>query len=464
MESLLMLTVVLLLVHAVSSLVRTALARRRHSRCYLLDYVCHRPCDDRKVSSDTVGRVVTRNKRLGVPEYRFLLRVIVGSGIGEESYCPRNILECREDSPTHQDALDEMDALFDEAIAELFLRSGFAPRDVDVLVVNVSLFAPTPSLASRIVRRFGMRENVAEYNLSGMGCSASLISLDLARRALRTRPASLALVVSSESIAPSWYSGKDKSMMMGNCLFRSGGSAVLLTNNPSLRGRAKMVLRHLVRTNTCADDEAHTCALQREDEDGHVGISLSKDLPKAAVRALTLNLRRLAPRVLPVSELLRFAAQYVSSNILSQSPVQAKADGRLPEVNFKTGVEHYCLHPGGAAVVKAVKERLGLDADDVEPALMTLCRWGNTSASSLWYVMSYMEAKGRLKKGDRALMLTFGSGFKCNSCVWEVTGDMADKGAWADCIDEYPPPPEGTTTNPYMDKYSWVNQVDALVL
>ncbi|KAI4973697.1 hypothetical protein ZWY2020_041478 [Hordeum vulgare] len=192
-----------------------------------------------------------------------------------------------------------MDALFDEAIAELFLRSGFAPRDVDVLVVNVSLFAPAPSLASRIVRRFGMREDVAEYNLSGMGCSASLISLDLARRALRTRPASLALVVSSESIAPSWYSGKDKSMMMGNCLFRSGGSAVLLTNNPSLRGRAKMVLRHLVRTNTCADDEAHTCALQREDEDGHVGISLSKDLPKAAVRALTLNLRRLARRVLP---------------------------------------------------------------------------------------------------------------------------------------------------------------------
>ncbi|KAF6997520.1 hypothetical protein CFC21_013734 [Triticum aestivum] len=454
MEPLLLLTV-LLLAHAVACMVCTAVARRRRSRCYLVDYACHKPSDDRKVSTEMAGRVIERNNLLGLPDYRFLLRVIVRSGIGEESYCPRNILECREHAPTHRDALDEMDAFFDDAIAELFRRSGFGPRDVDVLVVNVCMFSPAPSLACRIVHRFGMREDVAAYNLSGMGCSAGLISLDLARNVLRTRPTSLALVVSSESIAPNWYTGADRSMMLGNCLFRCGGSAVLLTNDPSLRGRAKMVLRHLVRTNTAADDEAHTCALQREDGNGRVGISLSKALPKAAVRALTLNLRRLAPRVLPVSEIMRFAARHASKKLLSRMHVNT--DGRPgPMINLKTGVEHFCVHPGGAKVIEAVKHSLGLHADDVEPSQMTLHRWGNTSASSLWYVLSYMEAKGRLKRGDRALMLTFGSGFKCNSCLWEVTGYMADKGAWADCIDEYP---SEIITNPYLDKYSWVNEV-----
>jgi 3-ketoacyl-CoA synthase len=352
------------------------------------------------------GNVIQRNHPLGLPEYRFLLRVIVRSGIGEESYCPRNILEGREDTPTHQDALDEMDTFFDAAIAKLFLKTGCGPRDVDVLVVNVCMFSPVPSLASRIVSRFGMREDVAAFNLSGMGCSAGLISLDLARNALRTRPMSVALVVSSESIAPNWYTGTDRSMMLGNCLFRCGGSAALLTNDPSLGRRAKMALRHLVRENIAGDEEAHTCALQRDDGDGRVGISLSKALPKAAARALSLNLGRLAPRILPVSELARFAAGNMGKKLLSR--------GSAPKINFKTGVEHFCIHPGGTAVVEGVKVSLGLDADDVEPARMTLHRWGNTSASSLWYVLSYMEAKQRLKRGDRVLMLTFGSGFKCN--------------------------------------------------
>ncbi|XP_040378284.1 3-ketoacyl-CoA synthase 12-like [Oryza brachyantha] len=455
---LLALVTVLLLAHAVAYLAWTAAARRRQSRCYLIDYVCHKPADDRKVSTETAGAVIERSKRLGLPEYRFLLRVIVRSGIGEETYGPRNVLDGREDAPTHADALEEMEAFFGSSIDELFAKTGFGPRDVDVLVVNVSMFSPDPSLASMIVRRYGMREDVAAYSLAGMGCSAGLISLDLARNALATRPRALALVVSTESIAPNWYTGTDKSMMLANCLFRSGGSAVLVTNDPALRGRAKMELSCLVRANIAANDDAHACAIQREDADGSVGISLSKALPKAAVRAFAVNLRRLAPRVLPVTELARFSAQLIRKRLLphaAAATTTTKNDG--PKINFRTGVDHFCLHPGGTAVIEAVKRSLGLDDDDVEPARMTLHRWGNTSASSLWYVLSYMEAKGRLKRGDKVLMVTFGSGFKCNSCVWEVTGDMADKGVWADCIDAYPPE---NMANPYLEKYSWINDVD----
>lgn len=44
-----------------------------------------------------------------------------------------------------------------------------------------SLFSPTPSLCSMVSHKFGMRSDARTYNLSGMGCSAGVISLDLAK-------------------------------------------------------------------------------------------------------------------------------------------------------------------------------------------------------------------------------------------------------------------------------------------
>ncbi|OEL18495.1 3-ketoacyl-CoA synthase 12 [Dichanthelium oligosanthes] len=451
MELLALLTV-LLLAHAAAYLAWQAVSRRRRACCYLLDYACHKPSDDRKVTTEMAGAVIERNKRLGFSEYRFLLKVIVNSGIGEHTYCPRNVLEGREERPTLDDALEEMDDFFADAVAGVLARTGVAARDVDLVVLNVGSFSPEPSLVSRIVRRFGMREDVMAYNLSGMGCSAGLIAVDLARNVMLTRPRTMALVVTSESCAPNWYVGTDKSMMLGNCLFRCGGAAALLTNDPAFRSRAKMELRCLVRANIGAHDDAHAAAVHREDADGRLGVSLSKALPKAAVRAFTENLQRLAPRILPARELARFASRRLLRKLLRRKA--AKGEG--PKIDFKTGVDHFCLHPGGTAVIEAVRKSLGLIAYDVEPARMTLHRWGNTSASSLWYVLSYMEAKRRLKRGDRVLMVTFGSGFKCNSCYWEVSRDLGDAGAWEDCIDEYPPE---TLVNPYMDKFGWVNDI-----
>ncbi|CAO2199054.1 unnamed protein product [Urochloa humidicola] len=211
-----------------------------------------------------------------------------------------------------------------------------------------------------------------------------------------------------------------------------------------------MELRGVVRATVAADDGAHAAIVQREDGEGRVGISLSRSLPEVAVRAFAANMRRLAPRILPATELARIAAAVACRKLLLLRRGGGGDGGYNYKLNFKAGAEHFCLHPGGVAVIEAVRRGMELEERDVEPSRMALHRWGNTSASSVWYVLSYMEAKGRLKKGDRVLMVAFGSGFKCNSCVWKVTGDMADKGAWADCVDSYPPK---SLANPYVDMY-----------
>ena len=65
-----------------------------------------------------------------------------------------------------------------------------------------------------------MRSDIRSYNLAGMGCSAGLIAIDLAKHLLASRPGSLAMVVSTENITPNLYMGNQRSMQLQNTLFR----------------------------------------------------------------------------------------------------------------------------------------------------------------------------------------------------------------------------------------------------
>ena len=55
---------------------------------------------------------------------------------------------------------------------------------LDILLVSCSCFGPTPSLAAMVVNRFDMKESTLTYNLGGMGCSSSVIAVDLAKHLL----------------------------------------------------------------------------------------------------------------------------------------------------------------------------------------------------------------------------------------------------------------------------------------
>ncbi|CAN6237506.1 unnamed protein product [Urochloa humidicola] len=413
----------------------TAYFLTRPRPVYLLDFACYKPGPTRRVTRDTFMRCSRLTGTFTDASLEFQRKILERSGLGEESYLP-NAVTSVPPEPSMAAARDEAREVMFGAVDEVLAKTGVNPKDIGVLVVNCSLFNPTPSLSAMVVNHYKLRGNVASYNLGGMGCSAGVIAVDLAGDLLRTRPAgTYALVVSTENITLNWYSGNDRSKLVSNCLFRMGGAAVLLSSRRGDRRRAKYELVHTVRTHKGADDRCFGCVTQEEDGEGNLGVSLSRDLMAVAGGALKDNITTLGPLVLPASEQLLFMATLAARKLLGMRKVRPY----IPD--FKLAFEHFCIHAGGRAVLDELESNLALTDWHMEPSRMTLHRFGNTSSSSLWYELAYSEAKGRIRRGDRVWQIAFGSGFKCNSAVWRALRSVnpaEETNPWMDEIDRFP--------------------------
>ncbi|PON40176.1 Very-long-chain 3-ketoacyl-CoA synthase [Parasponia andersonii] len=405
----------------------------RPRKVYLVNFACYKPEPARTCTREIFMERSKLTGSFSEENLAFQKKILERSGLGQKTYMPEAVLRVPP-NPSMEEARKEAEAVMFGAIDGLLEKTGVKAKDIGILIVNCSLFNPTPSLSAMIVNHYKLRGNIMSFNLGGMGCSAGLISIDLAKQLLQVHPNSYALVVSMENITLNWYFGNDRSMLVSNCLFRMGGAAVLLSNRSSDRRRSKYQLIHTVRTHKGADDKSYSCVFQKEDNTKRVGVALSKDLMAVAGEALKTNITTLGPLVLPMSEQLLFFMTLVGRKIFKM-----KIKPYIPD--FKLAFEHFCIHAGGRAVLDELEKNLELSEWHMEPSRMTLHRFGNTSSSSLWYELAYSEAKGRIRKGDRTWQIAFGSGFKCNSAVWRAlrTVDPAkEKSPWIDEIDEFP--------------------------
>jgi 3-ketoacyl-CoA synthase len=357
----------------------------------------------------------------------FSRRILERSGTGERTNWPPSMIPSRDGKTEAQigvtAARDEAKQVVFPLVKDILERTGVSPEEIDILVINCSLFAPTPSLCALVCNEFCLRETVRTFNLGGMGCSANVIAVDLAKELLENSPGSRALVISTENLTQNLYKGNEKAMLLQNTLFRCGGCALLLSSRRSDARRAKYKLLYTFRTQV-SEDNSLNCVFQRPDSEGNVGVALSKDIVTVAGQAMKRNFTQLGPHVLPIREQVK-----VVFNQFQQVIVGFWKKRRLPGAdrlvaprgympNFSKGIDHFCIHAGGRAVIEGVQKNLKLRDDQVAPSMQTLYNWGNTSSSSIWYEADWVERFGGLKRGHRILQIAFGSGFKCNSAVW----------------------------------------------
>ncbi|KAH6797993.1 3-ketoacyl-CoA synthase 10 [Perilla frutescens var. hirtella] len=377
---------------------------------YLIDFACHLPPDELKITREEYIKLAKKSGQFNEKAIKFQQRVLKNSGIGDETYLPRAVFQ-----PGYKKDLtvgrEEAAALMFGAVDELIAATGIRPKDIRILIVNCGVLNTTPSLSAMVINRYKLSHTIQSYNLGGMGCAASITAVDLADDLLNAYPGSYALIVSTEVISFTWYSGNELDMLLPNCFFRTGAAAVLLSNNRLQRWRSKYQLKQLVRTHKGMDDRSYRSIQLKEDAEGKQGLSISKDVVEVGGHALKANITTLGPLVLPVSEQFHFFKSLLFKKSRLSKPY-------IPD--YKLAFEHICILATSKKVLDGIQKNLDLTDEYMEASRKTLERFGNTSSSSIWYELAYLEAKSKIKKGDRVWQLALGSGLKCNSVVWKA--------------------------------------------
>jgi 3-ketoacyl-CoA synthase len=176
-------TAVLALAAILATVLGTVYLMRRPA-VYLLDFACYKPGPDHLSTKEILIRQAAASGDVTHDNLVFQQKVLDRSGLGPATYLPKALLNLPP-NPCMAEARAEAEAIVFGAVDQVLAQTGVRARDIGIVVVNCGLFSPMPSLSAMIVNHYKLRGNVASYSLGGMGCSAGIISIDLAKRLLQ---------------------------------------------------------------------------------------------------------------------------------------------------------------------------------------------------------------------------------------------------------------------------------------
>ncbi|NPA95850.1 MAG: ketoacyl-ACP synthase III [Thermodesulfobacteria bacterium] len=245
--------------------------------------------------------------------------------------------------------------------------------ELDLIIVGtLTPDMPMPSVACLVQRALGAKKAGA-MDVSAT-CSGFLYSLSIADKFVRCSPNMKVLVIGSEVLSrrTNW---QDRTTCV---LFADGAGAAVVTGS--------------------------------DDDSGIVSTHLHAD---GSVWEL-LTIRGLGTAY-PVDEnLLKKGWQYIE---MKGRDVFKHAVKALESVAFEAlnasgwdmdELDMLIAHQANIRILEHLRERLGLPKDKV---FINIHKYGNTSAASIPIALDEANRQGKLKKGDKILLISFGGGF-----------------------------------------------------
>lgn len=258
--------------------------------------------------------------------------------------------------------------------------------DVDAVVLVSTTGIATPSLEARLSNRIGLRPGLARVPLFGLGCAGGVAGLARAADLAKADPDAHVLLVAMElcslsfDITTALGLGKgavDKKSLVAASLFADGCAAAVVSGDATDAEGASWVAgaSHLFpRTERVMGWDV---------ADDHLEVVLSPGIPD-----------------LVRSELAGILRPFLAEHNAGRDPA------------------HWALHPGGARVVDAFRQALGLRGDELRWTEAVLREQGNMSSPTALFVLRRVLETAR--PGDRILASALGPGFSGEFALLEA--------------------------------------------
>jgi len=266
-----------------------------------------------------------------------------------------------------------------QAVSQLIENNKVNPNEIEHLITIscTGFFAPGQDYA--IIKHLGLNRAIRRTNIGFMGCAASLIGFTNAVAALKqlSSPQKKILLVSLELCSLHMQTEPTKDNILANLLFADGCAAVLFGNSSDTG------IRFAVED---------TYSFLFEDSNQYMGWKVGSH-----------GFQMILSQELP---------QLIAAHAVPALKQWLKSKGYIPE-----DIQHWAIHPGGKAIIKAVEDGFGLTAEQTASSYKTLADYGNMSSASILYVLKDILDSKPIKQDELCCAVAFGPGLTMEAAI-----------------------------------------------
>jgi alpha-pyrone synthase len=257
-------------------------------------------------------------------------------------------------------------------------KKDFETKQITHLITVSCTGLSAPGLEIKIVKSYGLNENISRFAVNFMGCYAAFHALKIAHAICKSDANATVLIVCVELCTIHFQKEITEDNLLANALFADGSAALLVTGNNSRNNYSNLLIPDVFDTQIIEEGSSHMA--WNISSHGFL-MTLTSQIPDL----INESINELADRTLGKS-----VKEYL----------------------------HYAIHPGGKRIIDKCIEILNLNQNDLASSLSVLENYGNMSAPTVLFVLKKLwDEKINWNRSEKIFMAGFGPGLTMEATV-----------------------------------------------